>query len=244
MSPRRPETPDPLLQSALASYGIERLFLERGPAGGCTPGVEPGAGGPGEGESLSVREELDELYESVGDCTGCGLSSSRNRIVLGEGNPGAGVLFVGEGPGRTEDETGRPFVGRAGRLLDRILEAIDLNREKAYITNVVKCRPPNNRTPTDAEIAACYWILEEQVRIMRPGVICALGAPAARTLTGMKRGIGQLRGTVHRAFGDIPVVVTYHPAALLRSPALKRPVWEDMKALRRMMHDSGLPRRG
>ena len=189
-----------------------------------------------------IREGLSKLTCSVGDCTRCALSESRNRIVMGEGNPASGILLVGEGPGRNEDETGRPFVGRAGQLLDKILAAIDLNRDHVYITNVVKCRPPNNRTPSDAEIATCYWILEEQVRIMRPGVICALGAPAARTLTGMKRGIGQLRGSTHRSFGDIPIMVTYHPAALLRSPALKRPVWEDMKNLRSLMKELGLPR--
>ena len=229
---------DPLWR-ALESFGIDRLYVPSRSG----PEEEPSTGGRAGVAAPGRAEALERLRETVGDCTRCPLSESRNRIVMGEGNPSAGILLVGEGPGRNEDETGKPFVGRAGKLLDRILAAIELDRDSVYITNVVKCRPPGNRTPSDSEISTCYWILEEQVRIMEPGVICALGAPAARTLTGLRKGIGVLRNSIHRSFGEVPVLVTYHPAALLRSPALKRPVWEDMKKLRDMLTELGLPRR-
>ena len=189
----------------------------------------------------SVLKELEALKKRVGDCRGCKLSEQRNSIVFGDGTPEAGILLVGEGPGANEDEQGIPFVGRAGKLLDRILASIDLDRETVYITNIVKCRPPGNRTPSKDEAAACWWILEEQIRIMEPGVIVSLGAPASRTMTGRSDGIGKLRGSVHR-YGNIPVVPTYHPAALLRTQALKRPVWEDMKKLRALLDELGLPR--
>jgi DNA polymerase len=189
-----------------------------------------------------ILEELGSLQERIGDCRACRLCQERNSIVFGEGNPRAGILFVGEGPGANEDKQGVPFVGRAGQLLDRILAAIDLDRTSVYITNIVKCRPPGNRTPSRDEVAACWWILEEQIRIMKPGVIVSLGAPASRTMTGSTDGIGKLRGSIHR-YGDIPVVPTYHPAALLRTQALKRPVWEDMKKLRALLDELGLPRK-
>jgi len=194
-------------------------------------------------ESGSIPLELAALMQRVGDCRGCRLCEERNTIVFGGGNPSAGILFIGEGPGANEDIQGEPFVGRAGKLLDKILAAIDLDRDTVFITNIVKCRPPGNRTPSKDEVAACWWILEEQIRIMRPGVIVALGAPASRTMTGSSDGIGKLRGTIHR-YGNIPVIPTYHPAALLRTDALKRPVWDDMKTLRKLLDELGLPRAG
>ncbi len=194
-------------------------------------------------ESGSIPLELAALMQRVGDCRGCRLCEERNTIVFGGGNPSAGILFIGEGPGANEDIQGEPFVGRAGKLLDKILAAIDLDRNTVFITNIVKCRPPGNRTPSKDEVAACWWILEEQIKIMRPGVIVALGAPASRTMTGSSDGIGKLRGTIHK-YGDIPVIPTYHPAALLRTDALKRPVWDDMKMLRKLLDELGLPRAG
>jgi len=194
-------------------------------------------------ESGSIPLELAALMQRVGDCRGCRLCEERNTIVFGGGNPSAGILFIGEGPGANEDIQGEPFVGRAGKLLDKILAAIDLDRNTVFITNIVKCRPPGNRTPSKDEVAACWWILEEQIIIMRPGVIVALGAPASRTMTGSSDGIGKLRGTIHK-YGDIPVIPTYHPAALLRTDALKRPVWDDMKMLRKLLDELGLPRAG
>jgi len=193
--------------------------------------------------SSGIPLELSALISRVGDCRGCKLCEERNTIVFGAGNPSAGILFIGEGPGANEDIQGEPFVGRAGKLLDKILAAIDLDRNSVYIANIVKCRPPENRTPSKDEVAACWWILEEQIKIMQPGVIVALGAPASRTMTGSSEGIGKLRGTIHR-YGDIPVIPTYHPAALLRTDALKRPVWEDMKVLRKLLDELDLPRTG
>lgn len=193
--------------------------------------------------SGSIPLELAALVSRVGDCRGCRLCEERKTIVFGGGNPSAGIVFIGEGPGANEDIQGEPFVGRAGKLLDRILAAIDLDRDSVFITNIVKCRPPGNRTPSKDEVAACWWILEEQIRIMKPGVIVTLGAPASRTMTGSSDGIGKLRGTIHR-YGDIPIIPTYHPAALLRTDALKRPVWEDMKMLRKLLDELGLPGNG
>ncbi|MCD4708342.1 MAG: uracil-DNA glycosylase [Candidatus Sabulitectum sp.] len=181
------------------------------------------------------------LKKELEGCMKCQLSSTRKNIVFGEGNPEAGILVVGEGPGATEDETGRPFVGRSGKLLDKIFASIDLNREKLFIANIVKCRPPGNRTPSASESEICGKFLKRQIEIMKPGIIVALGASAARTLLNTRTGIGLLRGEFHR-YMDTPVLVTYHPAALLRSPALKRPVWEDMKRLRSFMEKAGLPR--
>lgn len=191
-------------------------------------------------EAGNIPSELNALVSRVGDCLGCRLCEERNTIVFGGGNPSSGIIFIGEGPGANEDIQGEPFVGRAGKLLDRILAAIDLDRKSVYITNIVKCRPPGNRTPSKDEVAACWWILEEQIRIMKPGVIVTLGAPASRTMTGSSEGIGKLRGIIHR-YGDIPVIPTYHPAALLRTDALRRPVWEDMKMLKKLLDELGLP---
>jgi uracil-DNA glycosylase family 4 len=228
---------DPYWRS-VASFTDGRVFvLPEWTGGGRTKGT-PG-GMPVEDD---VEDTLESLSRRVAGCTGCRLSETRQNLVFGEGNPEAGILFVGEGPGANEDRTGRPFVGRAGKLLDKILASIDLDRESAYIANVVKCRPPGNRTPSADEVEACYGILREQISIMDPGVIIALGASAARTLTGSRAGIGTMRGSFH-SYGDIPLLVTYHPAALLRTESLKRPVWEDMKMLRRLLDEKGLPRR-
>jgi DNA polymerase len=219
----------------LSTFGIDKVYV---PEGWRSKAGE----GEAEKEQPAVRPALEELRAEVGDCDRCRLSESRNKLVFGDGNPEAGIVLIGEGPGANEDRTGKPFVGRAGALLDKILASIDLDRDDVYITNVVKCRPPRNRAPRKDEITSCLWILEEQVRIMRPGIILALGASAARTITGMDKGIGMLRGSLHRFMG-FPVMATYHPAALLRTNALKRPVWEDMKKLRDMLAEKGLPRR-
>ncbi len=229
---------DPLWNS-VSSFGIDELFvLPEWIAD--SPGESGDEGG--EGKTGEVAARLASLVKKVGDCKGCRLHEKRNKIVFGDGNPASGILFIGEGPGANEDKQGKPFVGRAGQLLDKILASIDLDRSKVYITNIVKCRPPNNRTPSNDEVASCWWILEEQIKIMAPDIIVTLGAPAGRALLGSTDGIGKLRGTVHRRDG-IPVIPTYHPAALLRTGALKRPVWEDMKMLRRMLDELGLPRR-
>ena len=143
-------------------------------------------------------------------------------------------MFVGEGPGQTEDETGRPFVGRAGELLTRMIEAIELQRDQVFIANVVKCRPPQNRKPLPDEIAACSPYLERQVGLIRPAVLVALGATAAEAMLGVKRSLTDLRGRVH-SYRGIPLVVTYHPAALLRNPNWKKPTWDDIRIARQLL---------
>ncbi|HOA04472.1 MAG TPA: uracil-DNA glycosylase [Candidatus Fermentibacter daniensis] len=192
--------------------------------------------------SDGAKTAMDAVRAKLGDCSSCRLSGTRRNLVFGEGDPRSGILVVGEGPGASEDETGRPFVGKAGQLLDRILASIGLDRESCFIANVVKCRPPENRVPSPDEVEACAWVLDAQIDAMQPGVILALGATAVSRLLGIRAPIGQARNSEH-SYRGIPVIVTYHPAALLRTPALKRPVWEDVKKLRRLMERGGLPRK-
>jgi len=177
---------------------------------------------------------LDEIAEKVRKCTRCPLYETATNAVPGEGDPKAKLVCVGEAPGAKEDETGRPFVGQAGQLLTKILEAIDLTREQVFICNVLKHRPPGNRNPQPKEVEACSPYLIRQLELIQPKVIVAFGTFAAQTLLQTKAGIGQLRGLVHRYHG-IPLIVTYHPAALLRNPAWKRPTWEDVKLARRIL---------
>jgi DNA polymerase len=154
--------------------------------------------------------------------------------VPGEGAATARLMVVGEGPGRVEDETGRPFVGPAGELLTKLLAAIELPRQQVYICNIVKCRPPENRQPQYDEIAACIPFLYRQIELVKPAVILAMGNTAAQSLLGTKQSLGALRNRVHR-FRGIPVIVTYHPAALLRNPNWKRPTWDDVRIARRLL---------
>jgi len=175
--------------------------------------------------------ELAALAAAVAACTRCRLAEGRTKAVFGSGNPAADLMFVGEGPGADEDRQGLPFVGAAGELLTRIIQAIDMTRDEVYIANVVKCRPPGNRDPQPDEVAACRGYLEKQIGFVRPRVLVALGKVAAQTLLGNDAPIGRLRGQWFK-FQSIPTMVTYHPAALLRNPALKRPTWEDMQQVR------------
>jgi len=177
---------------------------------------------------------LKTIADAVESCTRCPLYKTANKGVPGTGNPKAKLVCVGEAPGANEDETGLPFVGAAGNLLTKILAAVDLTREEVFISNVVKHRPPGNRNPTPEEIAACSPYFVRQLQLIKPKVILALGTFAAQTLLETKTPIGKLRGEVHRYHG-IPVVVTYHPAALLRNPSWKRPTWEDVKLARRIL---------
>jgi len=175
-------------------------------------------------------ETLADIRTDLGDCQRCPLARERNHIVFGDGNPRAKLIFVGEGPGFEEDRQGKPFVGAAGQLLTRIIEAIQLTRSQVYICNVIKCRPPGNRNPEPDEINACFPFLERQIATIRPDFICALGAFAAQTLLKTAMPISRLRGRFHEYQG-IKVLPTYHPAYLLRNPDKKRDVWEDMKML-------------
>jgi DNA polymerase len=180
------------------------------------------------------RETLEAIRADLGDCRRCPLCSQRRHIVFGAGNPHARLMFVGEGPGQDEDQQGEPFVGAAGQLLTRIIQAIGLTREAVYIANVVKCRPPRNRTPEAAEIAICRTFLERQIRAVQPQFICALGSVAAQSLLASDAPISRLRGRFHDYRG-IRLLPTFHPAFLLRNPERKREVWEDMKLLMREM---------
>jgi len=179
-------------------------------------------------------KSLDDIARVVAGCARCFLSQGRKKTVPGEGNPKAQLMFVGEGPGQTEDETGRPFVGKAGELLTRMIEAIDLRREDVFILNTVKCRPPLNRKPLPDELAACAPYLERQIELVGPKVLVALGATAAESLLSAKRSLTDLRGRVH-SFRGIPLVVTYHPAALLRNPNWKKPTWDDVRIARQLL---------
>ncbi len=180
-----------------------------------------------------AAEVLAAVTAEVASCRSCRLCEARTRTVPGVGNPAARLIFVGEGPGAEEDRTGEPFVGAAGELLTKIIDAMGLKRSDVYITNVVKCRPPENRTPQADEIAACQGYLLRQLSAIQPKVICALGKPAALSLLGLSpaTAISKIRGTFHDWHG-IPLMPTYHPAYLLRNPAEKRAVWEDMKRVR------------
>jgi uracil-DNA glycosylase len=192
-----------------------------------------GAGGKEEGaEAAAARTAaLGAMAEVVAACRRCRLCEGRQKTVFGSGNPDADLMFIGEGPGAEEDRQGLPFVGRAGELLTRIIEAIGMTRGQVYIANIVKCRPPGNRDPQPDEVAACRPYLERQIALVRPRLLVALGRIAAQTLLGNDLPIGRMRGQWFEVLG-VPTMVTYHPAALLRNPALKRPTWEDMQQVR------------
>jgi uracil-DNA glycosylase family 4 len=177
---------------------------------------------------------LEDLKKYIGDCKRCKLGYGRTNLVFGVGSPQARLVFVGEGPGREEDEVGLPFVGEAGRLLTRMIKAMGLNREEVYICNVVKCRPPKNRDPEEDEIETCLPFLKEQLNLIRPQVICTLGRIAAQALLGKEFKITRERGK-WRSFMDIPLMPTYHPAYLLRNPSAKREVWDDIQKIMKHM---------
>lgn len=198
------------------------LFGELEPAPSVTATVTP------------VNETLEDIRREMGDCQRCKLWSTRTNLVFGEGSPQAQLMFVGEGPGADEDATGRPFVGRAGQLLTKMIEAIDLKREQVYIANVVKSRPPGNRTPEADEVKACKPFLLRQIACIKPKLIITLGNPATQSLLDTKVGITRLRGEVQNYpyLPDVKVIPTFHPAYLLRSPDKKREAWEDLKKVR------------
>jgi DNA polymerase len=195
--------------------------------------------------AAEAAKELDKIAEETRQCRKCDLGSLRTNAVPGEGNPKARIVLVGEGPGADEDAQGRPFVGRAGQLLDKIIEACGLKRNDIFICNVLKCRPPDNRDPRSEEIISCLPYLQRQIEIIEPEIIIAMGAHAARTLLNTNKPIGQLRGQFHEYYAGlgrppIKVMPTYHTAYLLRnySPDNRRRVWEDMK---KVLTELGLP---
>lgn len=174
---------------------------------------------------------LSSHNAAICNCQLCPLGKTRTKFVYGVGNPHAKLMFIGEAPGADEDRLGEPFVGRAGQLLDKILAAIKLSRQEVYIANILKCRPPNNREPQPDETEKCLPYLKEQIRLIQPKLICLLGRSAAIGILQKEMPLGKMRGYWHE-FESVPVLVTYHPAALLRNPAYKKDTWEDMQKLR------------
>jgi uracil-DNA glycosylase family 4 len=195
--------------------GFKEVFLEPG-----VPSLVPG----------SMRS-LEDLRKFIAGCPRCKLAQTRTQIVFGQGNPKADLMFIGEAPGREEDEQGLAFVGRAGQLLTKIIEAMGKKREDVFITNILRCRPPNNRNPEPDEVEACMPFLLEHIRLVAPRVIVALGTFAAQAVLGTDEPIGRLRGRWQAARG-VRVMPTFHPSFLLRSPERKKDVWEDMKLVR------------
>ncbi len=217
-----------LFLKALKEDGVEHLYIPR-------KAPPKQAGGP---TTESVKEGMLELREQVRKCKRCAeLAKTRTQTVFGSGNIRAKLVFVGEAPGADEDKQGVPFVGRAGQLLTKIIEAMGLRREEAFICNVLKCRPPNNRPPAPAEVTHCQPFLKRQLELIRPKIICALGKHAAQSLLQTDRPISALRGTFSEYEG-IPLMCTYHPAYLLRSPGEKGKVWEDMKKILQRLEES------
>jgi uracil-DNA glycosylase len=191
---------------------------------------EPDPGYPAGFEKASTLVELNKL---ICECQKCELGRTRNKFVFGSGNPDADAMIIGEGPGAEEDLQGEPFVGRAGQLLTDILKAIQFSRDEVYIANIVKCRPPGNRTPSTAEMEACIPYLERQIAIIKPKVILCLGLTAALGLLNKKESLTNLRGKVFD-YKNVKVMVTYHPAALLRNPNWKRGCWEDVQQFKKL----------
>lgn len=178
--------------------------------------------------------ELKNFYHQINKCTKCALGLTRKNFVFGMGNPNAEIMFIGEAPGQDEDIKGLPFVGKAGRLLDKMLFALGMKRDEVYIANVLKCRPPNNRDPLPDEVLHCEPYLAEQIKIIKPKVIVALGRIAAQVLLKNDESLGNLRHTEH-SYEKIPFIVTYHPAALLRNPGWKTKAWSDLKKIKKYL---------
>lgn len=236
------ETDTLLYLRTLKEDGVEYVHIENKPAG-----LQPGfsARGPeaknlvsDPGAVISEDAGIEELRKQVLKCELCPeLAKTRNKVVFGSGNIHAKLVFVGEAPGADEDRQGLPFVGRAGQLLTKIIEAMGMTRDQVFICNVLKCRPPNNRPPAPGEVVHCRPYLKRQLEIIKPKVIVALGNHAVKALLQTEQGISGLRGTF-RDYEGIPMMCTYHPAYLLRSPGEKRKVWKDMKQVMQLLKRS------
>jgi DNA polymerase len=224
-------TPAPAGQATLFGGVVETPEPERetrrSGKTGTSDAASPLASLP-ERDADDAAAALPIIRDDIGDCRRCRLCEKRTNVVFGVGDPRARLIFVGEGPGADEDVRGEPFVGRAGQLLTKIIEAMQMGRADVYIANIVKCRPPENRTPLPDEVATCSQFLFRQIAAIQPRVIVCLGTPAAQTLLGTRETITRMRG-IFREVGGIKVMPTFHPAYLLRNPAAKREVWEDMK---------------
>jgi uracil-DNA glycosylase family 4 len=229
--------------STLSSIGVPRSphapapVAVRSESAVATPGTSASVAAPGvDASGAAGQRPLDEIREDIGDCQRCKLAGGRKTIVFGQGHPQARLMFVGEAPGADEDEQGLAFVGRAGQLLTRIIEAIGLRREDVFIANVLKCRPPGNRNPEPDEILSCQPFLERQIQAIRPRVIVGLGKFAGQWLLRTSEPISRIRGRLAERDG-IQVMPTYHPAFLLRNPGAKKEVWADMKIVRSLLDE-------
>lgn len=187
-------------------------------------------------QSNPQRISLAVLQEQASGCTACGLHATRQNAVFARGNPLSRLMVIGEAPGEEEDKTGLPFVGRAGKLLDVLLASVGFPRDSVYICNVLKCRPPNNRNPLPNEVASCSGFLRNQIEIVAPKALLAVGKFAAQTIVQSEETIGRLRGHIHH-YNSLPVVVTYHPAYLLRSPQATRTAWHDFQLVRQILNE-------
>ncbi len=229
------------LQHAVDAYGgdlpLPRVKAKAVPAPAPAPVEEE------KGAATPTPQSLEALQQEVSQCQACKLCEGRKNVVFGEGSPKAKVFFIGEAPGQTEDETGRPFVGRAGQLLDKIIEnAMGMGRQEVFIGNVNKCRPPGNRDPQPDEVAACLPYLQQQIQLIRPQVIVTLGRVALWNLLGTQEPMKRMRGR-SLTYQDIPVVATWHPAYLLRTPSAKADTWEDIKRVNRLLGRPEVPAR-
>ncbi len=227
------------LARALAQHvaGLRAVGVTAVPVRTSRPGEEVVRGGGGPAGTTNA-ERLARLVREVEACRRCPLYRTRTHAVVSDGTPEAKLMFIGEAPGRDEDLQGKPFVGAAGQLLTKMIEAMGLKREAVYICNVLKDRPPGNRTPLPEEMEACLPFLQEQIRIVQPSVICLLGAVAAKALLGPYVSITKIRGET-REYEGIPVIPTFHPAYLLRNPPAKRFVWEDLKKVKALLQGQG-----
>ena len=251
-SPRWGKTPPPAAEAPAAAPIRVREPARPDPTPASSPPWEPPMREEPvqPAESLQQREPtpakpaggLQKVRQDLGDCKRCRLWRERTNIVFGQGAQEAGLMFIGEAPGREEDLRAEAFVGAAGQLLTRMIKAMGLERDEVYIANIIKCRPPRNRDPAPDEIAACEVFLKQQIDAINPGVIVTLGAFAARTLLQRETGISRLRGRLHSYHG-VPLMPTFHPAYLLRNPEAKRPTWNDLQMVIAEMDRLGLPRR-
>jgi uracil-DNA glycosylase family 4 len=233
--PRPDPTPKPVSPDAVHVPSTQTGASDASPLADVPAGLVVGGASRALFDDPAAKlTSLQEIADAVAACRRCPLYATALNPVPGDGNPDADFMIVGEAPGANEDAQGKPFVGQAGQLLTKIIEAIDLKREDVFIANVLKHRPPGNRNPMPEEVVACSPYLVRQIELVRPKVILALGTFAAQTLLETKLTIGRLRGQEHRFYG-VPLIVTYHPAALLRNPAWKRPTWEDVQLARRIL---------
>ena len=217
--------PSPVVKEKEFTYKVEKVLTEM-------PKEEPALFAEKK-EDWELADSLDKLNKLICNCAKCVLHKGRNKFVFGSGNPNADVLVIGEGPGAEEDKQGLPFVGRAGKLLTDMLKAIKFERDEVYIGNIVKCRPPENRTPLPDEMDTCLPYLKKQIELIKPKLILCLGLTAAKGLLKNKDSLTKMRGKVFE-FDNAKVVVTYHPAALLRNPNWKKPAWEDLQMFKKL----------